>query len=183
MADSKSFATLAPQHTAAMRHAARALVGTADADDAAQEAILRAWQAWPTLVDESRARSWLLKITVNVCLQWRRGRFGTYLARTLPYQYTQDWQLATLEADPGTSDHLGSLDLRRAINELGDDIRIAVVLRYYGGLDANEIGETLGAPAATIRTRIRRGLIALHAQLAAGGPIMAQASDGGSSHG
>lgn len=174
MTGPEGFATLVPQHTVAMRRAARALVGTADADDAAREAILRAWQAWSTLEDVNRVRPWLLKITVNVCLQWRRGRFGTHLERTQPYHNTQEWQLATLEADPGTSDHIGMLDLRHAINSLGDDMRTAVVLRYYGGLDANEIGGALGVPPTTVRTRIRRGLIALRVQLGTHEPIMAQ---------
>lgn len=165
MAGREDFATLVPQHTAAMRRAARALVGTADADDAAQEAILRAWQAWSTLEDVSRVRPWLLKITVNICLQWRRGRFGKHLEQTQPYDDTQEALLATLEADPGSSDHTGMLDLRHAINSLGGDMRMAVVLRYYGGLDANEIGKALDVPAATVRTRLRRGLIALRAQL------------------
>ncbi len=167
MAGREDFATLVPQHTAAMRRAARALVGTAFAEDAAQEAILRAWQAWSTLEDVSRVRPWLLKITINICLQWRRGRFGRHLDRIQPYDDTPESQLATLEADPGTSDHTGMLDLRHAINALGDDMRMAVVLRYYGGLDANEIGRALDVPAATVRTRLRRGLIALRAQLAA----------------
>lgn len=178
MAGREDFATLVSQHTAAMRRAARALVGTADAEDAAQEAILRAWQAWNTLEDVSKLRPWLLKITVNICLQWRRGRFGKHLQQTQPYDDTQESQLATLEADPGTSDHTGMLDLRRALNSLGDDMRMAVVLRYYGGLDANEIGRALDVPAATVRTRLRRGLIALRAQLAARELCVAQASDG-----
>ncbi|MGZ3583296.1 MAG: sigma factor, partial [Ktedonobacterales bacterium] len=65
MADSAAFATLVPGHITAVVRTAAALVGKADAEDAAQEAIVRAWQAWPSLHDVEALRPWLLRITVN----------------------------------------------------------------------------------------------------------------------
>jgi DNA-directed RNA polymerase specialized sigma24 family protein len=59
MTDEPSFATLLPPLTPAVLRVAAALVGTADAEDAAHEAILRAWQAWqawPTLRDTQLVR-------------------------------------------------------------------------------------------------------------------------------
>src|SRR6185436_6617048 len=60
---------------------AAALVGPADAEDAAQEASVRAWRSWDELRDREAVRSWLLRITVNVCHDWLRGRFGTRIRR------------------------------------------------------------------------------------------------------
>lgn len=165
MAGPQGFAPAITQHAAAMRRAAAALVGWADAEDVAQEAMLRAWQAWDTLRDEEAARGWLLRITVNVGLQWRRGSFGRQRTHSEPLADARIDELATLETNPGTSDHTGSLDLRSAINTLGQDMRLAVILRYYARMDASEIGEALGVPAATVRTRLRRGLMALHERL------------------
>ena len=165
MAGPQSFAPAITQHSAAMRRAAATLVGWADAEDVAQEAVLRAWQAWDTLRDEGAARGWLLRITVNAGLQWQRGSFGRQRAYSAPLTDARIDELATLETNPGTSDHTGSMDLRSAINALGQDQRLAVVLRYYARMDASEIGEVLGVPAATVRTRLRRGLIALHERL------------------
>ncbi len=71
------FSSLVAPHTAAMARVAAALVGMADAEDAAQEALLRAWQHWPSLRDAGAAHTWLLRITVNVCRNWQAGRFGT----------------------------------------------------------------------------------------------------------
>lgn len=83
--------------------------------------------------------------------------------------------LATLETDPGTSDYTGALDLRAALNQLGYDMRVVVVLRYYASMDASEVGEVLGIPAATVRTRLRRALMALRELL--GGPqVMAESN-------
>ncbi|HEX8981405.1 MAG TPA: sigma factor [Ktedonobacterales bacterium] len=68
------FAPLVLEHTAMMARVAAALVG-ADAEDAAQEALVRAWRAWPTLRDPASTCAWLMQITVNVCRSWRaRGQ-------------------------------------------------------------------------------------------------------------
>jgi RNA polymerase sigma-70 factor (ECF subfamily) len=168
------FGTLLPVHLPAMLHAAAALVGAADAEDAAQEAILRAWQAWDTLRNPALVRAWLLRITVHVCLDWQRGRFGTRRALTLPLLDDATLPLAQLGADPGASDHTGALDLREAINTLDTDLRVAVVLRYYAEMDATEIGIALGVPPATVRGRVRRALIALRARLGGSAPAPEQ---------
>jgi RNA polymerase sigma-70 factor (ECF subfamily) len=159
VADAETFATLTPLHTRAMLRVAAALVGADDAEDATQEAIVRAWQAWADLRDLESLRPWLLRITVNVCRQWHRGSFGTrrrMMAR-LPEEGS-DFP-ALLDEDPG--DRVAALDLRQAIYALNDDMRMAVVLRYYGGMDASEIGAALGVPATTVRTRLRRALLVL----------------------
>jgi RNA polymerase sigma-70 factor (ECF subfamily) len=151
-----------------MLHVAAALVGTADAEDAAQEAVLRAWQAWEALREPGALRSWLLRITTHVCQDWQRGRFGTRRARTLPLLDADGGPpLALLGADPGASDHTGALDLRQAINRLDADLRVVLVLRYYAEMDASEIGAALGMPPATVRTRLRRALQVLRERLEA----------------
>jgi RNA polymerase sigma-70 factor (ECF subfamily) len=145
-----------------------ALVGTADAEDAAQETIVRAWQAAPTLRDEGALRSWLLQIAVNLCRDWQRGRFGTRQRLNEPLLASSDVEdLALIGSDAGTSDHTGALDLRRAINTLEHDLRLVVVLRYYAEMDATEVGAALGVPAATVRTRLRRALMVLRDRLSA----------------
>lgn len=169
VADTRSdptFADVLPAHLAAMLRTAAALVGPADAEDAAQEAILRAWQAWDTLRDLAVVRSWLLRITANVCRDWQRGRFGTHRALTQPLLNDDDLlATAALGADPGGSDHTGALDLRHAVDGLDRGLRAVVVLRYYAGLDATEIGDLLGLPPPTVRTRLRRALALLRERL------------------
>lgn len=154
-----------------MRRAASSLVGPDDAEDAAQEAILRAWQTWDTLRDEVAARAWLTRITVNVCLQWRRGWLGKRIARTEPLDDgAGEIYVAPLGMDPGASDHTGALDIRAALNRLDADQRLVIVLRFYTDLDSTEAGAALGIPAATFRTRLRRALMALRAEMEAGAP-------------
>jgi RNA polymerase sigma-70 factor (ECF subfamily) len=112
-------------------------------------------------------RPWLLRITVNVCRDWQRGRFGTHRRRTEPLSDDPPLeQLALIGDDPGASDHAAALDLRRAINSLDEDLRLVVALRYYAGMDATAAGAALGIPSGTVRTRLRRALRLLREQLA-----------------
>jgi RNA polymerase sigma-70 factor (ECF subfamily) len=159
------FAQLVPLHAAAMLRIAATLVGMADAEDATQEAVVRAWQAWAMLRDESALRGWLLTITVNVCRQWRRGGFGRRLRLMEPLPEDDSRLFARIEGDPGASDHTGALDLRAAVSALPDDLRLVVALRYYGGMDATEAGAALGIPPSTVRTRLRRALLTLRERI------------------
>jgi RNA polymerase sigma-70 factor, ECF subfamily len=162
--DEASFAQLVPSHAAAVLRVATALVGHGDAEDAAQEAMTRAWKAWRTLREASAARAWLLRITMNVCREWHRGAYGTHRRRTQPLP--DDAAPAVLiEMGAGTSDHTGALDLRAAIRELPDEQRLAVVLRFYGGMEPAEIAAALGIPPTTVRTRLHRALAALRRRL------------------
>jgi len=160
------FIALMPLHAEAVLRVAAAMVGPAEAEDVAQEALLRGWQAWPSLRDRAAARSWLLRITANVCKDWLRGRFGTrqrYAAPLLGDDHPREPALLT--ADPGASDAAAALDLRQAINSLDADLRLVVALRHYAGIDSTEIGAMLGLPPATVRTRLRRALALLRERL------------------
>lgn len=160
------FIALIPLYAEAVVRLAAAIVGPAEAEDVAQEALLRGWQAWPSLRDRTVVRSWLLRIAANVCKDWLRGRFGTrqrYAAPLLTDAHPREPALLT--ADPGASDATAALDLRRAINSLDVDLRLVVVLRHYAGIDSTEIGAMLGLPPATVRTRLRRALALLRERL------------------
>ena len=170
--DRDQFVALIPLHMGAMLRLAAALVGIADAEDAAQEAVLRGWQAWPALRDRASARTWLLSITVNLCKDWHRGRYGTRRRFDEPLRDDRDYApydavgaLALIGADPGASDAAAALDLRQAINTLDVDARVLIALRHYAGMDSSEIGALLGMPPATVRTRLRRALAALRERL------------------
>jgi RNA polymerase sigma factor (sigma-70 family) len=166
---SKSFAAIVPLYASAMLRVAAALIGPAEAEDAVQEASMRAWQSWSTLRNVDAVRPWLLHITLNVCRQWRRGLKGQQQAhlQALPEATDPEYRqlFALLESDPGTSNHTGALDLRAAINALPSDLRGVVVLRYYAGLDASEIGELLSLPAGTVRSRLHRALLEMRERL------------------
>ncbi len=159
--DDGQFVALMQSHIMAAVRVATALVGMADAEDAVQEAFVRAWRAWPELRDVTAARPWLLRIVVNVCQNWLRGSFGTQRNRYVPI--TDD--LAVIGDDLGTMAQADTLDLAQALTTLDMPLRQIVQLRYFAGLDATEIGAVLHLPPATIRTRLRRALTLLRCAL------------------
>jgi RNA polymerase sigma-70 factor, ECF subfamily len=166
--DAALFNALIAQHAERMIRVSAAIVGILDAEDAAQEAIVRAWRAWPTLRDRDAFSAWLLRITVNVGRDWLRGRFGAHrrLNESLDETETEaEFPAALFGDDPGASDHAAALDLRYAISQLDAESRTVVALRYFAGLDATEIGAALTIPPATVRTRLRRALRRLRDRL------------------
>lgn len=165
--DLTEFCALIDAQAATLTRVAAALVGMADAEDAAQEAVMRAWRAWPELRVRSAARSWLISITVNVCRDWLRGRFGARrrLTESLTGDDDEQRPIAQIDADPGASDYAAALDLRHALTTLDEDLRMIVALRYYAGMDSTTIGSALGLPATTIRTKLRRALALLRVRL------------------
>ncbi|MBA3826993.1 MAG: RNA polymerase sigma factor [Ktedonobacterales bacterium] len=158
--DQARYAPCVMPHLPWLIRAAAALVGMADAEDAAQEALLRAWHAWPALRDEAAVRLWLLRIVSHVCLDWQRGRFGTERERTAFWRDDLPESLALL-GDAGSSDHTARLDLRQAVTALDTPLRVVVILRFYAGLNATEIGAMLAIPTGTVRSRLRRALTLL----------------------
>jgi RNA polymerase sigma-70 factor (ECF subfamily) len=150
-------------HVPVLLRMTAALVGTADAAmTPRRRRFLRAWQAAPSLRDEGALRSWLLQIAVHHCRDWHRERYGTRQRLNEPLRARDDdEEIALLAADPGTSDHMGAIDLRLAINAVDRDLRMVVALRYYASMAATEIGATLDVPAATVRTWLRHALTVL----------------------
>ncbi|MFI5272893.1 MAG: RNA polymerase sigma factor [Ktedonobacterales bacterium] len=172
------FAPLVAAYTADMGRVAAALVGSADAEDAAQEALLRAWRGWSSLREAGATRPWLLRITVNVCRNWQAGHFGTHRRRTEALGPQHEVLPLAGHAPLGTAEHAGALDLRRAVATLPPDLLYVVALRFYVGLDATEIGAILELPPATVRTRLRRALHVLRAALADTDPSLPALREG-----
>jgi RNA polymerase sigma factor (sigma-70 family) len=162
---SDQFVALVPPLAPILFSVAAALVGPADAEDAAQEAILRAWQHWHTLHDSSSVRPWLVQITVNVCRQWHRGRFGTLRRRTVPLASVDLQATPLLAGDLNGSEYAAALDLRQELENLPEHLRLIVVLRYFADMDATEIGLVLHVAPVTVRARLRRALFILRAAL------------------
>ncbi|HEU0026125.1 MAG TPA: sigma-70 family RNA polymerase sigma factor [Ktedonobacterales bacterium] len=158
------FASLVTPHLTAMLRVARVMVGADAAEDVAQEAVTSAWRRRADLRDSNVVRTWLLRITVNSCHNWRRarnnpaGRYALSLAEELLPE-------GLYPSDPGASDHAIRLDLRQAISGLEPEHQQLIALRYFAGLDSAEIGAMLGASPATVRTRLRRALTLLRQRL------------------
>ena len=161
------FAPVVLPHLTAMQRVARAMVGSAEAEDVVQEAVTRAWQSFATLREAGAARAWLLRITVNLCHNWRRRVANQGGVIPLLDELAHAGPAAV---DVGLAQYAAVLDVREALRRLDADHQQLVALRYYAGLDATEIGAALGVPPATVRTRLRRALALMRDYLASTDP-------------
>ena len=124
------------------------------AEDAVQEALVRAWRDLRSLRDPQRLDAWLRRLLVNACRdESRRGRRHETNVRLLP------------DHDRPTSDSSGALADRDAIDRglriLTADHRAVIVHHYYLGLSMSEIADALGIPVGTAKSRLHHARLAL----------------------
>ena len=128
---------------------ARGLLGdAAEAEDAVQEALVRAWSAWSQLADPAALDAWFLRTLTNVCLSLLRRR---RLWRTL-WGWWPRRTAAPQENGPDAE------RLAVCLAELPARQQTALVLRYGQELSIEQIAQLLGVGAGTVKTHLRRGM-------------------------
>jgi RNA polymerase sigma-70 factor (ECF subfamily) len=136
-----------------------------DAADAAQEAMIAVVRGLARFDGRSSFSTWVYRIATNASLDELRRR----RRRPLTTIETNADQVPTELIDPDAGVRIDStadrMALDRALADLPEDFRVAVVLRDVGDLDYTEIAEVLGIPAGTVKSRIARGRAALASAL------------------
>lgn len=144
---------------------ARRLLGD-DAEDAVQDALLKAYRAFDRLEHASAGPAWLTSILVNVCRDRGRARsrapdevsidavaeFSLYrkIADEDPFPYSDSLHLDFLE-------QFGPEDVRAVLERLPDLYRIPLVLVYVDSFATKEVAQLLEAPLGTVLARLHRG--------------------------
>jgi RNA polymerase sigma-70 factor, ECF subfamily len=121
----------------------------ADAEDAVQEAFLRAWKFRNALAKETSIRPWLYRVVVNTC--------NSKLRQEISHRKRHDPEhdLDTTLADNDTIDRFAATsDLARALKDLPLYLRVVVVLRYYAELNEREIAIAIGRKPGTVKSRL-----------------------------
>jgi RNA polymerase sigma-70 factor, ECF subfamily len=147
-----------PHLDAAYRLARWLMRDDPDAEDAVQEASLRAFRYFRTFVG-GNGRAWFLRIVRNTCAGWRGHSFQ---ASTDPFDEEQhsktqpalDPEALALRAD-------GVRLLERAMSNLPDRFRELLVLRELEGLSYRELAEVIGIPTGTVMSGLSRARQAL----------------------
>jgi RNA polymerase sigma-70 factor (ECF subfamily) len=130
---------------------------SADAEDAAQDGFVKAWRALGRFRPGAPFRPWLLQIVANEARNRLRsaGRRASLALRAAAQEPSGD-------AAPSPEASLLSAERRAgllaAVNELPDDQRTVVSLRYFLGLSEQEVAETLDVPQGTVKSRTARAL-------------------------
>lgn len=163
--EKEAFRAIAAAQLDRLYATARRLVGN-DAEDAVQEALLKAYQCFDQLNDHEAAGAWLAQILVNCCRDRGRVRsrqpiqvdiddveeFSLYrkIAHEDPFPYSDSLHLDFLH-------RFGKEDVSEVLLLLPEMYRIPLVLVHMDGYSTKEVAKFLGVPLGTVLARLHRG--------------------------
>jgi RNA polymerase sigma-70 factor, ECF subfamily len=154
-----------------------------DAEDAAQEAFLRAFSALSKFRRGATFSTWLYRIAVNVCLdeiRHRRGRPQTFSSLLTPDDATgadpSEESLLSIPADDEPSQIIDrqaqKQDIEKALAALPDQQRIVVILCDIDDLSYEEAAEALKMNVGTVKSRLHRARLRLRELLSPKGELL-----------
>jgi RNA polymerase sigma-70 factor, ECF subfamily len=158
--DHEAFETLAAAAGTRLLTVARLVLRDGhQAEDAVQDALVRAWQSLPLLKDPDRWDAWLHRLVVRACADQARRRNRRVT------------EVRMIGIESAAADHVGSIDdqdqLDRGFRHLKPDQRAALVLRFYLGMTVPEVADALGVPVGTAKSKIHYAVEAMRAELEA----------------
>jgi len=167
--DARAWRTIIRRHTPmAYRLSARMLGPGPDAEDATQEAFMKAHKAFATYDPLRPLAPWLGRIVYHTCLRrLASGRRAGLATDPSDLARSEDLTQASPEDAAGTRE-AGAL-LHTALDHLSAQDRALVTLRYVDGLTDLEVGEAVGMNRNTVRTRLHRARLVLQKLL---GPVL-----------
>jgi RNA polymerase sigma-70 factor (ECF subfamily) len=163
-----AFEAIMRRHNRLLFRTARSILKSdAEAEDALQDAYLRAWRALAGFRAESKLSTWLVRIVINEALGRLRQRNATVIPLNAAVDAAGQSPEAWMEDDPDQRpDRLAMRgEIRRLmearIDQLPDAFRSVFMLRAVEELNVEEVALALNLPEATVRTRFfrARGLL------------------------
>ena len=156
-------------YSAAMRMARN----PADAEDLVQEAYTKAFSAFHQYKPGTNLKAWLYRILTNTYINLYRKRQREPLQSNT--DTIEDWQLARAESHTSTGlrsaevealDHLPDSDVKRALQAIPEEFRLAVYFADVEGFAYKEISDIMNTPIGTVMSRLHRGRKMLRDMLA-----------------
>jgi len=158
-----------PLHAFVARH-----TGGADVEDLRQETWMRVVRAAERFQPGKKFSTWLFAIALNLCRDWHRRRPAVALG-----PQAVERALEGGGDGPGPPAAEDVLEAQRLLAALPDNLRSAVVLRYYHDLSEEQMAEVLEIPRGTVKSRLHHAVRRLM-ELARVRPRTARGAEGGS---
>jgi len=144
--DSESFGLLVQKHQRMIHSLAFRMTGSlADAEDLAQETFIQAFRQIVRFRGDSAFSSWLYRIAVNTCLNWRKREFRRG-------KLHEEWHHDSPN-NAAPDDRIAS-QVQEALMKLDPKQRAAIVLTVYDGLNHADAARALGCSETTVSWRI-----------------------------
>lgn len=168
--DREAFGVLAGGAVDRLYALARHILRDADlAQDATQEALVRAWRDLPSLREVERFDAWLYRVTVRACSDIRKARRRSRVELTIVPREPSELDRSAEIADRD--------ELERGLRRLSDSQRTILVLTFYLGLTPGDVADALDIPVGTAKSRLHYAIEALRAALAADARSAGQAKE------
>ncbi|MFY9572112.1 MAG: RNA polymerase sigma factor, partial [Blastocatellia bacterium] len=163
LGDLDAFGELALRYRAAVVRSAQAVVGREDAEDVAQESLLLAFKAMPSIEDPSKFAAWLSAITRHRALRFSKRERSHQTGRV----ELDEFLIEQVEAinHPLVAAPDGDEEVRLAIENVPADYALVLRLRFFDEMPLKRIAAFLGAPLSTVKWRIHRGKQLLREQI------------------
>ncbi|HKU79760.1 MAG TPA: RNA polymerase sigma factor [Rhodanobacteraceae bacterium] len=167
-----AFAAIMQRHNQLLFRTARSIVKSdAEAEEALQEAYLRAWRALSRFREDAKLSTWLVRIVINEALGRLRTRASVIPLDAAMNMIEHEAGASLGDAEDGSPDSMAMRAQLRALIEarvdrLPEAFRIVFMLRAVEEMSVREVAEALGIPEATVRTRFHRARALMRESLA-----------------
>jgi len=136
-----------------------------DAEDLAQEAIVRAYDAFERF-DGANFKAWMLRIVTNLYInKYRQRQRGPQLASLDDESGVEPMSSESAIPDRMLLDNAVGAEIEEALAKVPEDFRLAVMLSDLEGLSYQEIADITAVPIGTVRSSIARGRSILRKEL------------------
>lgn len=129
-----------------------------EAEDAAQDTFIKAYQNLGKFKPDAALYTWLYRIAVNTCIDYRRRPFFESLFRRSDTGEEVAIEHPSASASPEKEYESKQIQqaLQKALTKLSPKLRAVIVLKELEGLSYEEIGDTLDVSIGTVKSRISR---------------------------
>jgi RNA polymerase sigma-70 factor, ECF subfamily len=142
-----------------------------EVQDVAQEAFIKAYRALPRFRGDSAFYTWLYRIAINTAKNHLVSRSrrppGTDVDVDMEEGMHQEFLSDAVNPENSLATDQLEAVVYKAIDDLAEDLKVAVTLREFEGLSYEEIAEIMDCPVGTVRSRIFRAREAIEKKIAA----------------